>query len=300
MPPNAGRAATSPEEPPEEGGRRHHLWRIIFLSDTTAGRVFDAVLLVLIAASVVVVALESVADLQARYGASMARAEWAFTIVFTLEYAARLAVVRRRWRYATSFFGLVDLVSILPSYLGLLFAETHYLLILRVFRLLRVFRVLKLAHYVSEGRVLLAALRASRRKITVFLMSVLAVVSVEGTIMYILENDVNPRFSNIPQSIYWGIVTLTTVGYGDITPVTVPGKMMAAVVMLTGFSIIAVPTGIVTAELGREMARTRRRETRCSACGWDDHDVRARFCQSCGAELPSAPDRSDRRPARPW
>ncbi len=268
------------------GDRRQRLWRIIFLSDTTAGRLFDAVLLVLVAASVLVVALESVAELQPRWGLTMARAEWVFTILFTLEYVARLAVVRRRWRYATSFFGFVDLVSILPSYLGIFFADTHYLLILRVFRLLRVFRVFKLAEHVTEGAVLLSALRASRNKITVFLVSVLAVVTVEGTFIYILESEHNPRFSNIPQSIYWAVVTLTTVGYGDITPVTVPGKMMATVIMLTGFSIIAVPTGVVTAELGREMARVRRRDVRCASCGWDEHDARALHCQHCGARLP--------------
>ncbi len=286
MRPNAGRTPSSPSGPPEVSARRQQLWRIIFLSDTTAGRVFDAVLLVVIGASVVVVALESVADLKARYGVAMARAEWFFTILFTLEYVARVAVVRRRRRYVTSFFGVIDLVSVLPTYLGLVFSETHYLLMLRVFRLLRVFRVFKLAHHIREAGVLLAALRASRSKITVFLVSVMALVCVEGTIMYILENAYNPRFANIPESIYWGVVTLTTVGYGDITPVTVPGKMMATVVMLTGFSILAVPTGIVTAELGREMARTRRRQTPCEACGWNDHDERARYCQHCGKALP--------------
>jgi voltage-gated potassium channel len=226
-------------------------------------------------------------SLRLRFGTFFLTVEWAFTIVFTLEYLVRLWVVRRPVRYARSFFGVVDLLAFLPSYLELLLAGSHYLMMLRVLRMLRMFRVLKMAHHIGEAGVLLNALRASRAKISVFLFSVMALVCVEGTMMYLLEHQANPGFSNIPQSIYWAIVTLTTVGYGDISPVTVLGKMMASVIMLTGFAIIAVPTGVVTAELGRAMSRggggPRRR---CNECGWEDHDHRARFCQQCGSRLP--------------
>lgn len=195
-------------------------------------------------------------------------------------------MVRRRWRYATSFYGIVDLISILPSYLELLVMDSHYLMTFRVLRLLRMFRVLKLAEYTGEANVLLNALNASRRKIAVFISTVMTLVLIEGTIMYVIEHDENQGFRNIPQSIYWAIVTLTTVGYGDVAPVTVLGKMMASVIMLTGFAIIAVPTGIVTHEIGREMrAKSRGPFRRCRECGWEENDPRARFCQQCGVRL---------------
>jgi voltage-gated potassium channel len=271
---------------PEVSPFRQRLWRIIFLSDTTAGRVFDLVLLALIGVSVLVVMLESVDSLRTAHGAAFRAAEWFFTGVFTLEYLTRLWVVRRPARYALSFFGVVDLVAILPSYVELLLTGSHYLMILRVLRMLRMFRVLKMAHHLGEAGILINALRASRAKIAVFLFSVLALVCVEGTVMYLLEHSANRGFANIPQSIYWAVVTLTTVGYGDVAPVTVLGKLMASVIMLTGFAILAVPTGVVTAELGREMRRTRTRQHRCAECGWDEHDGRARFCQQCGTRLP--------------
>jgi len=271
---------------PAAGSFRERLWRIIFRSDTTAGRAFDIALLWLIAASVLVVMLESVDSLRAEHERLFRVAEWSFTLIFTVEYLTRLAVVRDPWRYARSFFGVIDLLSFLPTYLELVVADTHYLMILRVLRMLRMFRVLKMAHHIGEAGVLINALRASRAKIAVFLFSVIAFVCVEGTVMYLLEHNANPGFRNIPQSIYWAIVTLTTVGYGDVAPITVAGKLMACVIMLTGFAIIAVPTGVVTAELGREITRVRRREVRCPECGWDDHDVRAQCCQQCGARLP--------------
>ncbi|MFM1770822.1 MAG: hypothetical protein RJA22_3351 [Verrucomicrobiota bacterium] len=271
---------------PAAGSLRERLWRIVFLSDTPAGRAFDIILLWLIAISVLVVMLDSVDSLRTRYEAAFNAAEWIFTILFTLEYALRLWVIRRPWHYATSFFGLVDLLAFLPTYLELFLAGSHYFMILRVLRMLRMFRVLKMAHHMGEARVLLNALQASRAKISVFFFSVMALVCVEGTLMYLLENPVNQGFRNIPQSIYWAIVTITTVGYGDVAPVTVLGKMMASVIMLTGFAILAVPTGVVSAELGREMARHRRDHPRCPGCGWTEHDARARFCQQCGSPLP--------------
>jgi voltage-gated potassium channel len=274
-------------DPPQPDSRRERLWRVIFLSDTPAGRLFDIVLLWLITLSVLTVMLESVAELRQDYGRIFIALEWIFTALFTVEYAARLWVVRRSMRYATSFFGIVDLLSILPAYIELLLPGSHYLMTLRVLRLMRMFRILKLAEYLGEANVLLNALAASRRKVQLFFASMLALVCVEGTIVYVLEHDVNPDFANIPQSIYWGIVTITTVGYGDVAPVTVMGKVMASLMMLTGYAIIAVPTGIVTTELGREMRLTQEGRRRCRECGWTDHDPRARYCQHCGRDLPA-------------
>lgn len=266
---------------------RERLWRIIFLSDTRWGRIFDVALLWLIALSVFTVMLESVDELQVQHGSLFRCLEWVFTALFTLEYLARLWVVRSRWKYARSFFGSVDLLSILPAYIELLMPGTHYLMTLRILRLMRMFRVLKMAEYLGEASVLLNALKASRRKIMIFLAAVLSLVFVEGTVMYVIERDANPTFANIPQSIYWAIVTITTVGYGDVAPVTVLGKMMASLIMLTGFAIIAVPTGIVTSEIGREIQSSRRKR-RCKECGWDEHDSRARHCQQCGVVLEQA------------
>lgn len=271
--------------PPEADARREQLWRVIFLSDTRAGRLFDLVLLGLIGLSVLTVVLESVDELRRVHGRLFLTLEWTFTALFTLEYLARLWVVRRRWRYARSFFGVVDLLSILPAYIELVLPGTHYLMALRILRLMRLFRVLRMAEYLGEAGVLLNALSAGRRKILVFLASVLSLVFVEGTVMYVLERESNPDFANIPQSVYWAIVTITTVGYGDVAPVTVLGKMMASVIMLTGFAIIAVPTGIVTTEIGREMRGRRAPRRSCPECGWSEHDARARHCQQCGRAL---------------
>jgi voltage-gated potassium channel len=269
---------------PKSDSGRERLWRIIFLSDTKAGHVFDVVLLWIIGLSTLTVMLDSVDELREQYGTLFGTLEWVFTCLFTLEYLVRLWVVRRTWRYVFSFFGVVDVLTIVPAYVGLLIPSTNSFMVLRILRLLRMFRVLKMAEYLGEAGVLLNALSASRRKILIFFAAVLALVCIEGTIVYVIENDANPNFANIPQSIYWAIVTITTVGYGDIAPVTVLGKMMASVIMLTGFAIIAVPTGIVTSEIGRELLAARARR-RCRECGWDDHDARARHCQQCGVAL---------------
>ncbi len=255
------------------------------MSDTPAAKAFDVALLWAIGLSVTVVMLESVASVSQTFRVELNAAEWFFTILFTVEYSLRIWVVRDRWKYVRSFYGIVDLVSILPTYLELLFAGTHYLMVIRSLRLLRMFRVLKMAEHLSEASTLLNALRGSRHKIGVFLFSVMAIVCVEGTLMYLIEHDHGSGFDNIPLSMYWAIVTLTTVGYGDIAPVTVLGKMLASVIMLTGFAIIAVPTGIVTAELGRELATGRMVDRRCRECGWRGHDARARHCHQCGSEL---------------
>lgn len=272
-------------EGPEDDSLRQRLWRIIFLSDTFAGRLFDVILLGLIGICVIVVMLESIEPLRLQHLRLFITLEWIFTAIFTIEYIARLWVVRNRWRYATSFFGIIDLISILPSYLELLLTGSHYLMTVRILRLLRMFRILKMAEHVGESYMLLRALRASSNKIIVFLVSIVAIVCVEGTMMYVIEHNENEGFSNIPQAIYWAIVTITTVGFGDVTPVTVAGKMMACVIMLTGFAIIAVPTGVVTSEMHREMSAVSYKYFSCVRCGWVRHDPQAKFCQQCGNSL---------------
>ena len=206
----------------------------------------------------------------------------AFTGIFTLELLMRLWVCRRPMRYLFSFFGIVDLVAIVPTYLQIFVVGTQYLAVVRILRLLRMFRVFKMAHHIGEAGVLMSALRASQRKIFVFLLSVMTLVCIEGTLVYVVESPYNDQFSSIPQSIYWAIVTITTVGYGDMAPVTVIGKIMASFIMLTGFAIIAVPTGVVTAELSKQ-AKTDERA--CGECGWKGHDSRAIYCMHCGTPL---------------
>jgi len=277
------RSETTPSADPNS--LKERLWRIIFLSDTPAGKAFDVALLVLISLSVLVVMLESVEPLAAEHRPVFRTLEWIFTLVFTVEYVVRILVVRRKSRYIFSFFGIVDLLSILPTYIAVFLSGSHYLMVIRVLRLLRMFRVLKMARHIGEASVLLNALKASRPKIAVFLFGVMSLVCIEGTLMYLLEGRINPGFSSIPQSIYWGVVTITTVGYGDATPVTVLGKVVASITMLTGFAIIAVPTGIVTAEIGRELAEVRMDRRRCPECGWTGHDPSANYCKHCGQKL---------------
>ncbi len=277
---------SEPSPSADPNSLKERLWRIIFLSDTKAGRAFDVLLLVLISASVLVVMLESVESLRARHLPLFRGLEWFFTILFTIEYVVRILVVRRKSRYMLSFFGIVDLLSVLPTYVAVLLTGTHFLMVIRILRLLRMFRVLKMARHFGQANVLMNALRASSAKIAVFLFAVLTLVSIEGTLMYLLEGTANnPGFSSIPQSIYWGIVTITTVGYGDVAPLTVAGKILASIIMLTGFSIIAVPTGIVTAEIGRSMKPVDMDDRKCDECGWTGHDPAANFCKHCGRQL---------------
>jgi len=264
-------------------GWRGTLYEVIFESDTPAGKWFDVALILSIVASVVVVMLDSVASLNARHGRLLHTLEWVFTALFTVEYALRLVSAVRPLHYAASFFGVVDLLSILPTYLSLIIAGSQYLLVIRVIRILRVFRVLKLMTYLGEAELLMQALWASRRKITVFVFAVLTLVIIFGSLMYVIEGERN-GFSSIPRSIYWAIVTLTTVGYGDISPRTDIGQAVAAVIMIMGYGIIAVPTGIVTAEL-THAAVMARDERPCPGCGRVGHDRGAAYCDRCGAGL---------------
>jgi voltage-gated potassium channel len=273
------------EEKPGRGSWRDRAYEVVFESDTPAGRAFDVALIVLIVASVGVVMMESVAAARSRWGGALRTAEWAFTILFTVEYLVRLAVVRRPLRYARSFFGLIDLLSIVPTYLSVLLPGTQYLLVLRLLRILRVFRVLKLAHYLREAQVLGEALKASRRKILVFIFCVLTLDVVLGSLMYLVEGPAN-GFTSIPVAVYWTIVTLTTVGYGDISPQTPLGQAIASLVMIIGYGIIAVPTGIVTVELSRAGAPAAGVSGQvCPHCHAEGHAPDALFCRRCGGAL---------------
>jgi len=250
---------------------RRQLYRIIFESDTRAGRAFDIVLLISILASVLVIMLDSVESVRAVYGRSLYLLEWFFTLLFTLEYILRLVAVGRPVRYAASFFGVVDLVAIVPTYLSLILPETRYLLVVRVLRMLRIFRIFKLAEYLKQADVIVRALRAAMPKITVFLFAVVTAVVIIGSLMYVIEGQEH-GFSSIPQIVYWAIVTLTTVGYGDMSPHTPLGRLLASLVMILGYGIIAVPTGIVTVELTRTPARSLSPST-CSGCGREGQEL---------------------------
>lgn len=268
---------------PPGGGWRLWLRRVIFGHDTPAGKAFDVVLIVAILLSVGVVMLDSVEKYAARYGPALRTAEWAFTILFTVEYLLRLYSAPSARKYATSFYGVIDLLAVLPSYLELFFPGGRYLISIRILRILRVFRVLKLAQFVGGERVILDALKASRHKIAVFLFTVVTVVVVVGSILYIVEGA-EAGFTSIPRSVYWAIVTLTTVGYGDIAPQTPFGQMLASLIMILGYGMIAVPTGIVTVEMA-SASRSKLAALICSGCGQRRHDPDASFCKSCGREL---------------
>ncbi len=257
---------------------KHRLYTIIFESNTAGGKAFDLGLLIAIGLSVTVVMLESMHSVQAQHGVLLRRLEWIFTGLFTIEYIARLLAVRRPWHYAWSFYGIVDLLAIIPSYISL-FTSTNYVMVIRVLRLLRVFRILKLAHFLEESDTLVTALRASRRKIMVFIFTVVTVVFVMGTIMYLIEGEAN-GFTSIPASVYWAVVTLTTVGYGDISPKTGLGRFIASLIMIMGYGIIAVPTGIFSMEL-RHAARAKDARV-CPNCETVESDRLARFCRRCG------------------
>ena len=268
---------------PEFSPFRSRLHEIIFEADTPAGKAFDVALLWAILLSVLAVLLESVAAYRAAYGPWLRGAEWVFTFLFTLEYVLRLYCVHRPARYARSFFGVVDLAAIIPTYLSLVITGTQSLIVIRALRLLRVFRVLKLAYYLGEANFLLAALKAGRAKITVFLGTLLTIVLIVAALMYLIEGEEN-GFTSVPASIYWAIVTMTTVGYGDIAPRTVAGQALAAVLMILGYAIIAVPTGIISAELTRRAPRPVSTQA-CPSCSREGHDVDAVHCKFCGVKL---------------
>jgi voltage-gated potassium channel len=271
------------EEKPAGRGWRARLHEVIFEADTPAGKRFDIVLLILILLSVFAVSLESVRGLREAHGPVLRGIEWGFTVLFTVEYVVRLTTVRRPLRYATSFYGVVDLLSILPTYLSFFLPGSQSLLVIRALRLLRVFRILTLTHFVGEARLLSAAMRASVRKITVFIGVVATTVLIAGALMYVIEGEAH-GFNNILVSVYWAIVTMSTVGFGDIVPQTVLGRCVAAVLMMLGYAIIAVPTGIVKVELSAS-SRAARNTQACPSCGFDEHVDNARFCSRCGAKL---------------
>jgi voltage-gated potassium channel len=271
-------------------GRPPHGWRrrfytVIFEADTRAGKLFDEVLIVLILASVAVVVLDSIASIHAKYGRLFTVLEWSFTLLFTAEYIARLMCVQRPGRYARSAFGIIDLVAVAPTYLAILVPGLHALIDVRLLRLLRIFRIFKLSAYIAEYGALGRALYESRRKIFVFLSFVLIVVLIMGTLMYVVEGPGN-GFHNIPTAVYWAITTMTTVGFGDITPKTDLGRFIASIMMLLGWGTLAVPTGIVSAEFTAQKMRPRTRH--CAACGSDGHSMSDRFCRDCGAALPGS------------
>lgn len=263
---------------------RQRLRSLIYEHDTPAERAFDVVFIGAILLSVLVVMLDSVAAIARRWGPTLQVAEWSFTVLFTIEYVLRVWAAEHPRRYARSFFGIVDLLALLPTYLSILFPAGRFLIAFRILRVLRVFRILKLASYVREASVLTSALRASRQKVIVFISTVLTVVVVVGSLMYLIEGA-DSGFTSIPIGIYWAIVTLTTVGYGDVAPQSVLGRLLASMLMVLGYGIIAVPTGIVTLELQRA-SRDGGSMRRCTGCNLDLHESDAVFCRRCGTRLP--------------
>lgn len=269
-------------QPPRHSPLRQRTHEIVFEVDTRVGRGFDVILLFLIVTSLAVVMLESVESIANRHGPLLRRLEWIFTILFTAEYFLRLWCVRSATGYARSFFGVVDLLSILPTWLSLVAEGTQSLLVIRALRLLRVFRVLKLARFSGESRHLTRALWASRHKVVVFLLAVVCTVLIAGAVMYLVEGPAH-GFSSIPHGVYWAVVTLTTVGYGDVAPQTPVGQALAMVLMVFGYGIIAVPTGIVSAELVRQPRSVSGQA--CTSCCAEGHDVDAKYCRRCGNAL---------------
>ncbi len=263
---------------------REKLYEIIFEADTKAGKAFDLSLIVLILFSITIVMLESLPDRSPIFYNRLNTLEWVVTSVFLAEYFLRIWVVRRPWRYIFSALGIIDLLAIIPSFAGLVFAGSHVMVVLRALRLLRIFRILKLTRYINEGSQLWKALVASRNKIGIFIFTVLILIVIVGTMMYMIESNQDSGFTSIPISIYWAVVTLTTVGYGDIAPVTALGQTLAAMVMILGYAIIAVPTGIVTAEMSKK-TQTEISTQVCPNCLKEGHDKDATFCKYCSGKL---------------
>ena len=274
---------------------RTELHNIIFEADTPAGRLFDIVLLILIALSILVVMLESVNSIDAKYHDTIIAIEWVLTIFFTLEYILRILAVKKPMKYVTSFYGVIDLLAILPTYLSIFFVGSKGFIVIRALRLMRIFRVLKLVRFSNASTTIKNALIASRYKIIVFMIFVVTLITLIGSLMYVIESPTNPGFDSIPKSIYWAIVTLTTVGFGDITPQTGLGQFLASVIMILGYGIIAVPTGIVTAEFSKgdtAEAKTisqshdfKHMNYACISCGAENHQRGAKYCYKCGHDL---------------
>jgi len=267
----------------KNGSWRNLIHEIIFEADTKAGKIFDIALIATILMSVIIVMLDSVASVRNEYAQILYKVEWIFTVLFTIEYILRIISIGKPLKYIFSFFGIVDLLAVLPTYFSLFFPGSQYFLVIRILRLLRIFRVLKLVQYVGEAKSLSRALKASKRKIIIFIFTVLTIVVIFGSIMYVVEGEQN-GFTSIPRSIYWAIVTLTTVGYGDISPVTPFGQALAAIIMILGYGIIAVPTGIVTAEMTR-VSGGKISTQACRECSAEGHDSDAEYCKYCGAKL---------------
>ena len=264
---------------------KKELHDIIFKTESRNGKLFDIILMIVIILSIIVVMLDSVPGIHNEYGYPMYVAEWVFTILFSIEYILRIYTTQHKFRYIFSFYGIIDLLAILPTFISLFLGGYQYLIIIRVLRLLRIFRILKLYRFIGASKHLVESLKASRHKIAVFLSAVMAIVVVMGAAMYLIEGPEN-GFRSIPESIYWAIITLTTVGYGDITPLTPLGKALASIIMITGYSIIAVPTGIITAELSRKSDSPKKSTKECcTECGCEDHDTDAGYCKVCGKEL---------------
>lgn len=262
---------------------KQRIHEIIFESDTAAGKLFDVVLLLLIFTSVILVVIESIPTMHLRFLNEFAILEWIITIIFSLEYFFRIYSVKKPKGYIFSFYGIIDLLAIVPSYLSLFLVGTHYLMVIRAFRLLRIFRILKLSQFLKGQEVIVVALKTSRHKIFVFLLTLMVIVTIIGSAMYVIEGPYNSNFSSIPQGIYWAVTTLTTVGFGDITPITNMGKFLSTIVMILGYSIIAVPTGIISSELMKSTVSLNSQS--CSNCGYSRHDDDALFCKICGNSL---------------
>lgn len=269
---------------PHRPSWQQRLYRIIYNDDTPAGKAFDIALLVFIIASIMVVIFDSLKSLHAKYGPLFYTLEWSFTVLFTLEYILRLISIKKPWRYVTSWFGIIDLLAIIPSYLSIIYVGAQSLLVFRALRLLRIFRIFKLTHFLTEIQFLKTALRSSLKKISIFMLLVLSLVIILGSVMYLIEGPEH-GFNSIPDSIYWAIVTITTVGYGDISPVTPLGKFVASFIMFIGYGIIAVPTGIVTNEMMSAGRRKKGKGKACAVCGLEGQDEDARYCKRCGAKL---------------
>ncbi|MCD0490246.1 ion transporter [Pedobacter sp. MC2016-14] len=271
-------------ESPTKNNWRFRLHEVIYESNTSAGKAFDVGLLFAIFTSIIIVMLDSVERLHDRYGSLFSLIEWIFSFLFTIEYILRLISIKKPFKYVFSLLGIIDLIALIPSYLSIFFVGAQSLLVFRALRLLRVFRIFKLGHFLSEINFLTEALKGSVRKISIFLMTVLMLAVILGSIMYLVEQREN-GFANIPESIYWAIVTITTVGYGDISPVTPMGKMLASIVMLIGYSIIAVPTGIITHDLALAARQKKELPESCPTCSREGHDADALFCKFCGSSL---------------
>ncbi len=257
---------------------------VIYESNTIAGKAFNVGLLIAIFTSIAVVMLDSVHSLHLKYGSFFSTIEWVLTVLFTIEYVLRVICIKRPFRYIFSVLGIIDMIALIPSYLSFFIVGAQSLLVFRALRLLRVFRIFKLGHFLSEINFLTTALKGSVRKISIFLLTVLMLTIILGSIMYLVEQKEN-GFSNIPESIYWAIVTITTVGYGDISPITPLGKLVAAIVMLIGYSIIAVPTGILSHDLAMLARSKKELPESCPSCSRDGHDMDAEFCKFCGGSL---------------